>query len=151
SQDVPSYVEGLIAFYERRYGDAIAHARAAFQSAGWLYEALELEGDADLGLALLKRGDPPAASALYEAAGRVYARALDIARSDDNLYFAECRRLTAKIGLQVDSGDFASALISPAAAACDKALAANSENTDALEGKVQLYSWLLNSEDTRKL
>ena len=39
----PEYVEGLIAFYEKRYDDSLKSARAASAGARWLYEAKELE------------------------------------------------------------------------------------------------------------
>ncbi len=42
---VPDYVEGLLAFYDRRYEVALEKARAAFAKAPWLYEAKRLEAD----------------------------------------------------------------------------------------------------------
>jgi serine/threonine-protein kinase len=39
----PEYVEALVAFYERRYPDALSKARAAQERLPWLYEAWELE------------------------------------------------------------------------------------------------------------
>jgi tetratricopeptide (TPR) repeat protein len=135
--DSAEYVEGLIAFYERRYEDAVKKAQAAFHRVGWLYEALRLEGDAEIQIAEIKRaaGDAAGARARYAAAGEAYRRALGIAHSDDALWVGECQRLYHELVAGVDKGDFPKAISDQAVQACDRALVVNPDNVDALTNK----------------
>ena len=41
----PLYLQALIAFYSKRYEEALAKTQEAFSAAPWLYEAKKLEGD----------------------------------------------------------------------------------------------------------
>lgn len=85
-----AYVEGQLAYYEERYPLAIAKAQEAFRRDATLYEAKILEGDAQVALGMMRIDPAPGACmALLEEAGRAYAEALGMARSDPALLHAE--------------------------------------------------------------
>ncbi|MCC6131846.1 MAG: protein kinase [Acidobacteria bacterium] len=79
----PLYVKGLIAFYEEKYAEAIAHARKALESDPWFFEAHVLEGQAHqaVGFERHVKGDYEGASGEYIEALRSYEAAAGTARS----------------------------------------------------------------------
>jgi serine/threonine-protein kinase len=83
----PAYARGLIALHEHRYDEAVAQARQALAEVPWLYEALQLEGNALVrrGQDRQDQGDQEGALKDYLAAGEVFDRALGVARSDPSL------------------------------------------------------------------
>ena len=86
----PTYVEGLIDFYEQRYDAAIINAHLARQQAPWLYEAAKLEGDVFLARALDQRdhGDPESAERSFKDSVNRYEQAAAIGHSDPQVYEA---------------------------------------------------------------
>lgn len=84
----PEYAEGLIAFYENRFDDALARAESAVTRIPWLYEARILEGDVYASLGNTKRnsGDYEAAETQYAKAQAVYDQAARIGESDVQVY-----------------------------------------------------------------
>ncbi len=138
--EASAYAEGLIAFYERRYDEALAKARAAFDEADWLYEAKKLEADIFLTLATENRfrGEYDQALTELELAGEAYVTASDIARSDASIRDGECTRWIEVLETETARGDPARATFDQALAACERSLVVNPGRADAHE---QL-SWL---------
>ena len=72
--EAPEYVEGLIAFMEKRYNEALQKTAIAFQRQPWLYEAKKLEADTFRAMGNERRsvGDPKGAIELYKKAEAAY-------------------------------------------------------------------------------
>jgi eukaryotic-like serine/threonine-protein kinase len=122
----PAYAVALIAFYEKRYDDALRQARAAAAQVPWLYEAKELEGDVLTAMALAdnKAGRYDEALRGYDAAGAAYAAAARIAPSDASAFLGDADRWSHTMKLEVDrGGDPAPALQHGLAAASVAAIA----------------------------
>ncbi len=138
--EAAAYAEGLIAFYERRYDEALAKARSAFDEADWLHEAKKLEGDIYLTLATENRfrGEYDQALAELEMSGKAYFAAFDIARSDATILDGECTRWIEVLETEAARGDPARSTFDQALAACDRSLLVNPDRSAAHE---QL-SWL---------
>jgi len=139
--EAAAYAEGLIAFYERRYPEALAKARVAAVEASWLYEARKLEGDIYLALGAEDRfrGDYDRALANLELAGAAFAAAADIARSDATVYDGNCARWIQVLETEVRRGDPAPTTFSSALAACTLALDVNPDRADAHERLASLH------------
>ena len=90
--DAPEYVEGLIAFYEKRFADGLQKANEAAQRLPWLYEARLLEGDIYTARGNAKRaaGDNQNAMQEYTRAKEAYADAVRIGESDGEAYEGLC-------------------------------------------------------------
>jgi len=133
--ETAAYAEGLIAFYERRYDEALAKARAAFGQADWLFEAKKLEGDifVELGAENRFRGQYDQALADFAQAGKAYAEASDIARSDASIYNADCARWIQVMDTEVKRGAPAQITFDSALEACNHSLEVNSERANAHE------------------
>ncbi|MFL5352043.1 protein kinase domain-containing protein [Archangium sp.] len=80
----PRYLEGLIAFYRRDYGQAARLAAQAVKETPWMYEARKLSGDVAYARAMeqLERGEYEPARAGLEAATALYEQAAESGRSD---------------------------------------------------------------------
>ena len=104
--DSPRYLEGLIAFYQRDYAEAIRHAEAALQEAPWLYEASKLIGDIHVEQALQARdaGNYEAADHEFAVAVRYYTEAGDTGRSDAEIYDGLAEAWVRKIETSVTRG-----------------------------------------------
>ena len=139
--DAAAYAEGLIAFYERRYAEALEKARIAASEAGWLYEARKLEGDIYLALGAEDRyrGDYDRALANLELAGGAFAAAADIARSDATVYDGDCARWIQVLETEVRRGEPAPTTFSRALAACTRSLEVNPDRADAHERLASLH------------
>ncbi|MBP1644274.1 MAG: hypothetical protein H6Q03_2943, partial [Acidobacteria bacterium] len=139
--EAAAYAEGLIAFYERRYGEALEKARVAASEASWLYEARKLEGDIYLALGAEDRfrGDYDRALANLELAGDAFAAAADIARSDATVYDGTCARFSQVLETEVRRGDPAPTTFSSALAACTLSLDVNPDRADAHERLAALH------------
>jgi eukaryotic-like serine/threonine-protein kinase len=133
--EVPAYAEGLIAYYEGKYEDALGKAKKAFEQAPWLYEAKRLEGDAYFMLGSRFRHDADfdwdKMMEHFGPAGEAYRNASEIARSAPDVHGAEC-----ELWFQIMYG-FASKRESPIAAfekakaACERSVKASSRNKKA--------------------
>jgi serine/threonine-protein kinase len=139
--EAAAYAEGLIAFYERRYPEALEKARSAFEEARWLYEAKKLEGDIYLALGAEDRfrGDYDQALANLALAGAAFAKAADIARSDPTVYDGDCARWIQVVETEARRGDPAPATFSSALSACSSSLAVNPDRADAHERLASLH------------
>jgi serine/threonine-protein kinase len=90
----PAYVEGLIAYYDEHPGQALVHAEEAARGHPWFYAAQRLQAQALIRIADIKtsRGNYDGARADVERAGAVLDRALEIGRSDPQLWETACVR-----------------------------------------------------------
>lgn len=118
------YLLGLIAYYEGRYGEAIARARQAYQETPWLYEAAQIEArvytrQADDAAEADRRED---ALRLYDRAGEVYRGLLATVPSDGALYAAECQRRTRRIRVVLKDAELSDEPVREALRPCDLAL-----------------------------
>lgn len=129
-QESPLYLEGLIAFYEERWGDAAARGREAAGRHPWLYEARALEAEA-----LVRRGhghsiagDFEAARRDFEAAGAAYAAALEVGRSDPLVLATECQRQRLVLALEMMAAGPNEAGFEAAHEACERGTVADPEH-----------------------
>ncbi|MEW6736270.1 MAG: tetratricopeptide repeat protein [Acidobacteriota bacterium] len=154
----PAYIEGLIAFYEKRYDEALQKAEQAFQQIPWLYEAKKLAGDVHLVIGIEKqdKGDNEGALADYEQAGKAYSEAIAIGESDATVYEGEGTRWIQVMKMEIARGNDGKPAFERALAICDKALQANSQSSEAYFKKAKAYfHWAENQaqrgEDPRQL
>lgn len=86
--DAPQYLEGMIAYYQKDYAEALRQAEAAQKEAPWLYEATKLAGDVHLTRALQAKDSGRYEEAQKEFDGAVhrYEEAAAIGRSDGEVY-----------------------------------------------------------------
>lgn len=127
------YLLGLVAYYEERYDAALAHAGAALRADPADYQAAKLAGDvhAAMGWEAWRRGDHAAALAACTKAGAAYAAASAVARSDADVYEADCTRWREVMVIQNEVGGSLRQAFELATAACGKALAVNPESASA--------------------
>lgn len=138
-----SYIEGLIAFYEKKYDQALEKAQEAFKENPSLYEAKELEADIylQIGSSKYEKGNYNSAKEDYQKAGEAYKIAITIGESSSNVYEGECRRWLRTMELGLDSAeiDLSKESYSQALNSCDKALIANIQNGEAYQKKSRIY------------
>jgi serine/threonine-protein kinase len=127
-----SFQEGLLALYERRYGDALRAARDAARSAPWFYESRALEAEVDLTQARLST-DPGAALQHLASAGQALAAAAATAPSDPGLEDLLARRWLEEMSLRRHEGQAFPEQFRALQAACRdwKAIAPDAPGPDA--------------------
>ena len=135
----PEYVEGLLAFYERRDAEALQGARQAAQRLPWLYEAHLLEGDvhAVTSRERHERGDAAGSRQALEQAEAAYGRALEIARSDPAPREGLCQAALQRMEWTVYGGGDLQPLYERALDACGQALRAD-------QGRAEVHAKLAN-------
>lgn len=123
------YLLGLIAYYEGRYGEAVARSRQAYRETPWLYEAAEIEARVYMRQAddAAQADRREAALRLYDRAGEVYRALLAVVPSDGPLYAAECRRRTRRIQLVLKDADLSDEPLRESLRPCDLALEVDPE------------------------
>ncbi|MDI1433388.1 protein kinase domain-containing protein [Polyangium sorediatum] len=134
--EAPAYAEGLVAFYEGRYEETIAKARAAFAEAPLLYEAKKLEGDAlaELALRAWTGGAPDwwtTMTGYLDGAVDAYRVAEDIARSDPRVLEAACSVHTRAMFATSYKGESPRPWFERGRAVCDRLLLADGGSTKA--------------------
>lgn len=136
-----SYLEGLIAFYDGRYEETIKKSAQAIQEIPWLYESLDLEGDAYvlMGTAHSESGDYDKAAAELAHAGEAYAAAIEIARSDPSLYTSDCAHWDQTMDLKLAQGAAPEDAFKHAVISCDRALQAYPNSSEAMDKKAWAY------------
>lgn len=143
--EAPAFVEGLIAFYEERYDEALTKSLAAFQQQPTLHEAKRLTGDIHVAVAtdFMLNGQYDKAKELLRLAGEDYAEAIEIGESDPAVYECECERQLRLLEIEIDAGIAGESAgreaFHNALAACDKALVANPVNAVAYSKKSGVY------------
>lgn len=137
----PSYIEGLIAFYDGRYNEALQKAAQAAREVPWLYEARDLEGDIYvlLGTHDTDSGAYDRAASEFDSAGRAYGTAIQMARSDASLYVSECARWVSMMELGLERGNASEESFRNAVDSCDKGLLAFPRYGEALDKKAWAY------------
>jgi eukaryotic-like serine/threonine-protein kinase len=136
-----AYIDGLVAFHERRYADAVQGARAALQQAPWLYEARLLEGDVYFaqGLQARDRGAYDVALANNECAGAVYRELTETARSFRRGYQQQCLRLVKEQEIRMRLGRETQETFIAADAACRLSLGIDPDDGETYSRLAQLY------------
>src|SRR5262249_28400134 len=104
--DTPAYLEGLIAYYQHDYEQALKHAEMALKEAPWLYEASKLAGDVHFERALQARD-----SGHYEVAEKEFAAAVQrlgeasaAGQSDGEVYEAVAETWVRQIEMAFSRG-----------------------------------------------
>jgi serine/threonine-protein kinase len=136
-----TYIEGLVALYEKRYEEAAAKAVAAAAESPWLYEAKKLEGDARFaaGTFANDHGQKEQARSELEKAAAAYRVAADMARSDATIHEALAEAWLQLLRMDTwQSRPFQPAL-EAALAACNEALAANPRSSNAFTKRGRAY------------
>ena len=153
-----AYVVALAAFYAKRPDEAKQAARRAYQEAPGLYEARVLEADV-VRLAAQQRyahGEYEQALADYQAAWDLYARAIEIARSDALVYERQCDCGLGILEARTRRGLPAAEAFTAALAACDAAVGADSERAEAHSARAALLArrgsdWSLSADERHRL
>jgi serine/threonine protein kinase len=127
SAESPAYVEALIALYQKRFNDALRKASDALRSSSRPYEIFKLQGDIYLesGRVASARGNYEAERKSFLLAGKAYARAAEIARSEPDVYLADVQRLIRTIS---DAKTEAPDVVQTALELCDKAMQINPDS-----------------------
>ncbi len=104
--EAPSYLDGLVAFYRKDYGEALRLAAQAHAEAPWLYEAKKLQADVHLarGIEEKDRGELEAGAHDLEEAARLFDEAAETGRSDAALYEGSADALGRRMELDTDRG-----------------------------------------------
>ena len=99
----PAYVRAKIAFYQKRYEEALRQTHQAWTQIPWLYEAKLLEGEIwkSMGNELRDRGDSLRALDYYEKSNVAYQEASAKAASDNSIYEARCGLIVDRMNLQM--------------------------------------------------
>lgn len=128
--DSPHYLDGLIAYYQRDYENALTQTAAALQSAPWLYEAAKLSGDVHHERALLARdvGHDEKAKQEFAAAVKSYEAAATIGPSDSEVYAALAETWVRQIEMAAQRGQPTHAAHAAAIAASEKVIASEPQS-----------------------
>ena len=123
--DAPQYLEGLIAYYQRDYDEALKQADTALRLAPWLYEASKLAGDVHLDRALQARDRGHYEEAEREFVGAVqsYDAAAVVGRSDGEVYEGLAEVWVRRTEMAVLRGQPAEVAYAAAMAASDQIMA----------------------------
>ena len=129
----PAFVEALLAFYERRFGETIARLDRETGAAAWYFEALTLRGDACLALGneRRQRGELEEAARLFDDANAAYASACERARSDPASHLGRCEVHGLRIYLDAERGLSPEPAYRAAVAVCGDALTADPASSPA--------------------
>ena len=129
----PAYAEGLIAFYDRQYQQALQKADDALGQAPWLSEAARLRGQAFLYLGAEKQnqGDLAGARALLDQSVLALERAVDMARSDSEAYERMAACWLKVMEIQAAQGQASDDAGREAAAAIDRSIPASPDRSYA--------------------
>lgn len=141
------YIQGLIAFYEKKYDEALERATSAHKKTRWMYEAASLEGNVHMALGMdhYDRGNYDASMTEYLVAGKVLQEAMMVARSEPSLYESDCWRWIQILILEGSTDGSTKAPMDAGLAACDLALQANPDSAIAYSRKAQI--WWRRGED----
>lgn len=128
--DASSYLEALIAFYQRNYDNALVQAEAAIRKAPWLYEAHKLSGDVHLERALQARdsGRYEVAEKEFAAAVQSFSEATTIGQSDAEVYEGLAEVWVRQVETALLRGQQVGAAYAAALAASDKIMIAEPQS-----------------------
>jgi predicted Ser/Thr protein kinase len=145
------YLEALIAYYEKRYPQALDQARRAYLQTPWMYEAGEIEAKVYMaqGSEATNGGRYEEAQRLFGQADEVFRRLIARAPSDPGLYAADCDRSARSIAAAMAREDVPETQVATALAACDRALEVDPELADALSVKSSI-SWRVGDQKQKR-
>ncbi len=145
------YLAALIAYYEKRYPQALAEARRAYLQTPWLHEAAEIEAEVYLaqGSEAGNTGRYEEALSLYGRAGEVYARLIRNTPSDPGLYAGNCDRWTRSINAASNLEDVPEARVAEALAACEQALSVDPQMADVHVLQASIF-WRLGDQKFKR-
>jgi tetratricopeptide (TPR) repeat protein len=142
--EVPAYAEGLIAFYEGKYEEALEKAKQAFEQAPWLYEAKKLEGDARFMLGSRHRHDADFDWAKmmvhFEPGAEAYRHASEIARSAPDVHRAECELWFQIMCSEAQKGGTPHRAFERARDACERSVLSSSAEKRARMQQAHVHS-----------
>lgn len=135
------YVEALVAFYQDQYDIALQKAATAFEQSPWLYEAKRLEGKIyqEIGNKAVSQGSYVEAFKNFDLAKIAYQEAIDIGRSDADLYELEAERTARLMEILLDKGESPENIVQDGITACDRALIADPNSKNAYISKAKIY------------
>jgi tetratricopeptide (TPR) repeat protein/predicted Ser/Thr protein kinase len=142
----PDYVEALIAFYERRYEEALTHVRAAAAQRPWPYEERLLEAEIlrERGTEAAGRGRYDEAQDLYRQAEAAYRQALEVARSFPAAHGGLCRLAVHRLDLTIKAGQGPEHVWEQGRDLCRQALQVDPEDAYTYARLAELYwRWAL--------
>jgi eukaryotic-like serine/threonine-protein kinase len=159
SIDSPAYAEGLIAFYQKRYSDALKNAIEAYKQAGWSYDAKKLEGDLYTSSAdeLDDKGESAKAAKNLDAAAAANRIAIELGRSRSEIYLSESSRWTDILLRDSEKGKTNQTAFEQALHFADQAIKINPDAPEGYGRKLKVYTSAANylmyntGEDPRKM
>ncbi|MGD2089750.1 MAG: protein kinase [Candidatus Aminicenantes bacterium] len=140
------YIYALIAFYEKKYQQALDILQTTMKNAPegtpWLYEANILEGNIYLAIGR-ETTNYEEAMEIFSRAEHAYQRVIKIGESDIRGYMELSRVLERKIRLMLHAkGGDLQPLVEKAIAQCQKALSIDPELADIYVMESSVYRWL---------
>lgn len=135
------YIEGLVAFLEKRYDEAAQKAMMATEEAPWLYEAKKLEGDSRFaaGIRESESGHKDEGYRFLHMAVDAYTAAAAIATSDAIIHEALAESWIQILKLQIQDSISYQHSFAQALAACENANKANPRGSRSLAQKSQAH------------
>lgn len=137
----PEFVEALIAYYEKRYADALKKTEEAYARVPWLYEAKKMQGDVyvDMAVRMDRNGDHEGAKKNLELAGKAYRVAMEQGRSDTDVYTGECKRYYWLAGLSEGDRTQVEYLLNAGLQECERALEADPDHLEVYLQKADYF------------
>jgi eukaryotic-like serine/threonine-protein kinase len=136
--EIPEYVEGLIAFLDKKYDVALQKTQLAFQRKPWFFEAKKLEGDIlrSMGKEHRGAGDVKGADDLFKKADVAYRAALQEGSSYWLSYGSLCALGMDRITMMLYQTGFPNEEVyKKSIQACDNSLEANPDKPEAYVAK----------------
>ncbi|MBL9005580.1 MAG: serine/threonine protein kinase [Myxococcales bacterium] len=149
----PTYVQGLIAFYQRDFALALSLAKQAQALTPWLPEPLRLEGDIYHAQAVseMAAGRRAEARQHLDLAALRHAAAVAIAGSDASLHAAEAHDFLRTMALDAAEGKALDASTQRALGAIARATTASPTSLPLRQAQLhiyyQFYAWALFGKD----
>jgi serine/threonine-protein kinase len=142
----PEYVEGLLAYYEKRYDQALEKAAQARARVSWLYEATLLIGHVHAALSQERHetGDAAGSEQALQAAQRAYGEAVEFARSDPAGLEGLCQVAVQRMEVALQARGALEALYPASLATCEHALVADPDRPDVLGRVANLRRFWIN-------
>lgn len=155
--ETPAYAEALIAYYEKKYDEALKKTVAAFNEIPWMYEAKILEGDIYRSRANEESdtGKPDDALADFSKAEKAYEKAILIGRSDPNAYQGLCSLYVNRLHMDMYRGVDVGPLVPGGLDACGKVSQINSNLPEPYNSRSAVLRFqgeyqLINGADPQK-
>jgi eukaryotic-like serine/threonine-protein kinase len=138
------YAEALVAFYERRWDEALKKAEMAQTKIPWLFEAKGLAGTVyyEMGVEKYDKSDYEGARKDLETARANYEQALKIGPSDTITYVYLCNTSAQITNLDLDTGRPLQEDFEKGNKNCDLGIEANPREDEFYKAKTNLYSLL---------